>query len=242
MKGVTVWFTGLPCSGKTTLAQKLSAELKTRGILCEELDGDVTRKYLSKGLGFSKEDRDENIRRVGFVCSLLTKHGAVTTAAFVSPYRSIRAEIRGMIGNFVEVYVKCALEKCIERDVKGMYKKAIAGEIKNFTGISDPFEEPENPELVIESDRESVDESLKKVMDKLEELGYLKPSGREIAIPDYLRQDLIKILAGQNFPDLPTFVVHILSNYAAQNSATGGLSQTDEDAVREKLKKLGYIS
>lgn len=242
MKGVTVWFTGLPCSGKTTLAQKLSAELKTRGILCEELDGDVTRKYLSKGLGFSKEDRDENIRRVGFVCSLLTKHGAVTTAAFVSPYRSIRAEIRGMIGNFVEVYVKCALEKCIERDVKGMYKKAIAGEIKNFTGISDPFEEPENPELVIESDRESVDESLKKVMDKLEDLGYLKPSGREIAIPDYLRQDLIKILAGQSFPDLSTFVVHILSSYAAQNSAAGGLSQADEDAVREKLKKLGYIS
>jgi len=242
MKGVTVWFTGLPCSGKTTLAQKLSAELKTRGILCEELDGDVTRKYLSKGLGFSKEDRDENIRRVGFVCSLLTKHGAVTTAAFVSPYRSIRAEIRGMIGNFVEVYVKCALEKCIERDVKGMYKKAIAGEIKNFTGISDPFEEPEKPELVIDSDKESVDESLKKVLDKLEDLGYLKPVGREIAIPDYLRQDLIKILANQNFPDLPTFVIHILSSYAAQNSAAGSMSQADEDAVREKLKKLGYIS
>ncbi len=242
MKGVTVWFTGLPCSGKTTLAQKLSAELKKRGILCEDLDGDVTRKYLSKGLGFSKEDRDENIRRVGFVCSLLTKHGAVTTAAFVSPYRSIRAEIRGMIGNFVEVFVKCSLEKCIERDVKGMYKKAIAGEIKNFTGISDPFEEPEKPELVVESDKESVDESLKKVLDKLEELGYLKPAGRDIAIPDYLRQDLIKILAGQNFPDLPTFVIHILSSYAAQNSAAGDLSQADEDAVREKLKKLGYIS
>ena len=178
MKGVTVWFTGLPCSGKTTLALKLSAELKKRGILCEDLDGDITRKYLSKGLGFSKEDRDENIRRVGFVCSLLTKHGAVTTAAFVSPYRSIRAEIREMIGNFVEVYVKCSLDKCIERDVKGMYKKAIAGEIKNFTGISDPFEEPEKPELVIESDKESEDESLKKLLDKLEELGYLQP-GRQ---------------------------------------------------------------
>ncbi|HSQ35329.1 MAG TPA: adenylyl-sulfate kinase, partial [Candidatus Binatia bacterium] len=167
MKGVTIWFTGLPCSGKTTLALKLNAELMKRGFLPEELDGDITRKYLSKGLGFSKEDRDENIRRVGFVCSLLTKHGAVTTAAFVSPYRSIRAEIREMIGNFVEVYVKCSLEKCIERDVKGMYKKAIAGEIKNFTGISDPFEEPEKPELVIESDRESEDESLQKLLNKL---------------------------------------------------------------------------
>jgi adenylylsulfate kinase len=242
MKGVTVWFTGLPCSGKTTLALKLSAELKKRGILCEDLDGDVTRKYLSKGLGFSKEDRDENIRRVGFVCSLLTKHGAVTTAAFVSPYRSIRSEIRQMIGNFVEVYVKCSLDECIKRDVKGMYKKAIAGEIKNFTGISDPFEEPEKPELVIDSDKESEAESLKKVLDKLEELGYLKPAGKDIVIPDYLRQDLVKILGGQNFPDLPTFVIHILSSYAAQNSSAGDLPQSEEDAVRDKLKKLGYIS
>jgi adenylylsulfate kinase len=242
MKGVTVWFTGLPCSGKTTLALKLSAELKKRGIQCEDLDGDITRKYLSKGLGFSKEDRDENIRRVGFVCSLLTKHGAVTTAAFVSPYRSIRAEIREMIGDFVEVYVKCSLEKCIERDVKGMYKKAIAGEIKNFTGISDPFEEPEKPELVIESDKESEDESLQKLLVKLEELGYLKPAGKDVVIPDYLRQDLIKILGSQNFPDLPTFVIHILSSYAAQNSGQGELPKAEEDAVREKLKKLGYIS
>ena len=242
MKGVTVWFTGLPCSGKTTLALKLSAELKKRGILCEDLDGDVTRKYLSKGLGFSKEDRDENIRRVGFVCSLLTKHGAVTTAAFVSPYRSIRDEIRQMIGNFVEVYVKCSLDECIKRDVKGMYKKAIAGEIKNFTGVSDPFEEPLKPELVIDSDKESEDESLKNVLNKLEELGYLQPAGKDIVIPDYLRQDLVKILANQNFPDLPTFIIQILSQYASQNSAVGDLSQSEEDAVREKLKKLGYIS
>lgn len=242
MKGVTVWFTGLPCSGKTTLALKLSAELKKRGILAEDLDGDITRKYLSKGLGFSKEDRDENIRRVGFVCSLLTRHGAVTTAAFVSPYRSIRAEIRGMIGNFIEVYVKCSLEKCIERDVKGMYKKAIAGEIKNFTGISDPFEEPENPELIVETDKESVDESLRRLLQKMEELGYLPAAGKDIFIPDYLRRDLIKNLANQKFPDLPTFVIHILSQYVAQNSGPGEISKTEEDAVREKLKKLGYIS
>jgi adenylylsulfate kinase len=242
MKGVTVWFTGLPCSGKTTLALKLSAELKKRGIVSENLDGDITRKYLSKGLGFSKDDRDENIRRVGFVCSLLTKHGAVTTAAFVSPYRSIRAEIRQMVGNFVEVYVKCSLEKCMERDVKGMYKKAIAGEIKNFTGISDPFEEPEKPELVVETDKESEAESLQKILDKLDKAGYLLPAGKDILIPDYLRQDLIKILANQNFPDLPTFIVHILSQFVADNSHGGEISQTEEDAVREKLKKLGYIS
>lgn len=243
MKGVTVWFTGLPCSGKTTLALKLSAELKKRGILAEDLDGDVTRKYLSKGLGFSKEDRDENIRRVGFVCSLLTRHGAVVTAAFVSPYRAIRDEIRSMIGNFVEVYVKCSLDECIRRDVKGMYKKALAGEIKNFTGVSDPFEEPLRPELVIDSDRESEEESLAKILAKLEELGYLKPAAGEIALPDYLRQDLARLLAaGQPFPDLPTFILHILSTYVSQNSPAGEISPTEEDAVREKLKKLGYIS
>ena len=242
MKGVTVWFTGLPCSGKTTLALKLSAELKKRGINCEDLDGDITRKYLSKGLGFSKEDRDENIRRVGFVCSMLTKHGSVVTAAFVSPYRSIRDENRKLIGNFVEVYVKCSLEKCMERDVKGMYKKAIAGEIKNFTGVSDPFEEPEKPELIVETDKENEAESLKKIIDKLEEFGYLRPAGKDIFIPDYLRQDLIKNLANQNFPDLSTFVIHILGQYVAQNSGPGEISKAEEDAVREKLKKLGYIS
>jgi hypothetical protein len=166
----------------------------------------------------------------------------VVTAAFVSPYRSIRDENRQLIGNFVEVYVKCSVEKCMERDVKGMYKKAIAGEIKNFTGVSDPFEEPERPELVVETDKESEAESLQKIIAKLEELGYLRPGGKDILIPDYLRQDLVKNLANQNFPDLPTFVIHILSNYVAQNGVQGELPKDEEDAVREKLKKLGYIS
>jgi adenylylsulfate kinase len=242
MKGVTIWFTGLPCSGKTTLALKLNAELKKRGYHPEELDGDITRKYLSKGLGFSKEDRDENIRRVGFVCSLLTRHGAVTTAAFVSPYRSIRAEIRALIGDFIEVYVKCSLDKCIERDVKGMYKKAIAGEIKNFTGISDPFEEPEKPELIVETDKESEEESLQKILQKMEELGYLQPAANDVFIPEYLRKDLLQNLTKQNFPDLSTFVIHILSQYVAQNSGGSEISQAEEDAAKDKLKKLGYLS
>jgi adenylylsulfate kinase len=176
MKGVTVWFTGLPCSGKTTLALKLNAELKKRGFNPEELDGDITRKYLSKGLGFSKEDRDENIRRVGFVCSLLTKHGAVTTAAFVSPYRSIRAEIRAMIGDFIEVYVRCSLDKCIERDVKGMYKKALAGEIPNFTGVSDPYEEPLNPEITVHTHLETAEQSAARIVTYLEEHEFIPAS------------------------------------------------------------------
>jgi len=242
MKGVTVWFTGLPCSGKTTLALKLIAELKKRGYDPEELDGDITRKYLSKGLGFSKEDRDENIRRVGFVCSLLTRHGAITTAAFVSPYRNIRAEIRAMIGNFIEIYVKCPLEKCIERDVKGMYKKAIAGEIKNFTGISDPFEEPDKPELTLETEKQSEEECLQKILQKMEALGYLQPSTDEVFIPEYLRKDLLKNSARHNFPDLSTFAIHILSQYIAQNSGGSEISQAEEDAAKEKLKKLGYLS
>jgi len=242
MKGVTVWFTGLPCSGKTTLALKLNAELKKRGYQPEELDGDITRKYLSKGLGFSKEDRDENIRRVGFVCSLLTRHGAVTTAAFVSPYRSIRAEIRAMIGNFIEIYVKCGLDQCILRDVKGMYKKAIAGEIKNFTGISDPFEEPENPELILETDKQSEEECLQKILQKMEAMGYLQPAANEVRIPEYLRKDLLAHSARENFPDLPTFVIHALGQYVAQHGDGGALSQAEEDAAKEKLKRLGYLS
>jgi len=172
-KACTIWFTGLPCSGKSTIANRVAEILKNKGYRVEQLDGDVTRKYLSKGLGFTKEDRDENIRRVGFVAKLLTRNGVFVTAAFVSPYREIRDEIRKEIGNFVEVYVKCPVEVCIERDVKGMYKKALKGEIKNFTGIDDPYEEPLNPEVIVETDKETVEESVGKVMRKLAELGYI---------------------------------------------------------------------
>ena len=172
-KTCTIWFTGLPCSGKSTIANRVAEILKNKGYKVEQLDGDVTRKYLSKGLGFTKEDRDENIRRVGFVAKLLTRNGVFVTAAFVSPYREIRDEIRKEIGNFVEVYVKCPVEVCIERDVKGMYKRALKGEIKNFTGIDDPYEEPLNPEVIVETDKETVDESVDKVMRKLAELGYI---------------------------------------------------------------------
>ncbi|MCD6131005.1 MAG: adenylyl-sulfate kinase [Candidatus Hydrothermae bacterium] len=172
-KACTIWFTGLPCSGKSTIANRVAEILRNKGYKVEQLDGDVTRKYLSKGLGFTKEDRDENIRRVGFVAKLLTRNGVFVTAAFVSPYREIRDEIRKEIGNFVEVYVKCPVEVCIERDVKGMYKKALKGEIKNFTGIDDPYEEPLNPEVIVETDKETVEESVGKVMRKLAELGYI---------------------------------------------------------------------
>ncbi len=174
--GFTIWFTGLSGSGKTTLAHLLHEQLKERGITnVEILDGDVVRTNLSKGLGFSKEDRDTNIRRIGFVCHLLTRNGVPNIAAAISPYRAIRDENRAKIGNFVEVYVKCPVETCAERDVKGLYKKAFAGEIKEFTGVSDPYEEPLKPEVLVETHKESPAESVTKIINTLEVLGYITP-------------------------------------------------------------------
>ncbi len=175
-RGFTVWFTGLSCSGKTTVSQRVAEELRKRGHKVEILDGDVVRTNLSKGLGFSKEDRDINIKRIGFVCKLLSRNGVVAIGAAISPYREVRDYNRREIGDFVEVYCKCPLEVCIERDVKGLYKKALAGEISNYTGVSDPYEEPLDPEVVLETDKEEERESVAKVMRKLEELRYVQPA------------------------------------------------------------------
>lgn len=173
MSGYTVWFTGLSGSGKTTLAKMLEKELENRGFHVEVLDGDEIRLRLSKGLGFSKEDRDENIRRISYVAKIITRCGCVAITCAISPYREIRDEARQEIGRFVEVYVKCDLEECIRRDVKGLYKKAINGEIKNFTGVSDPYEEPSNPEIIVETHEETREESINKIISGLTELGYL---------------------------------------------------------------------
>ena len=176
-KGFTIWFTGLSGSGKTTLSKRLESELRRRGILkIELLDGDVIRTHLSKGLGFSKEDRDANIKRIGFVCKLLSRNGVVAIAAAISPYREIRDVNRKEIGYFVEVYCKCPLEVCIRRDVKGLYRKALAGEIRNYTGVDDPYEEPLKPEVTLETDRETPEQSVMKIIQKLEVLGYLPPA------------------------------------------------------------------
>ena len=172
-KGVTVWFTGLPCSGKTTIADKLAQILRERGKKVERLDGDIVRKGLTSDLGFSKEDRDKNIERVTFVAKLLTRNGVIVLATFVSPYIERRRQTREEIGEYVEVYVKASVDECIKRDVKGMYKKALAGEIRNFTGVDDPYEAPPNPEVLVDTDNESEDESVEKVLDYLEKNGYL---------------------------------------------------------------------
>jgi adenylyl-sulfate kinase len=172
-QGFTVWLTGLSGAGKSTIAGKLEQELIARGRKVEILDGDVVRTHLSKGLGFSKEDRDTNILRIAFVCSLLTRHGAAVISAAISPYAETRAQARAQIGEFVEVYVQCPIEELTRRDVKGLYEKALRGELPNFTGVSDPYEAPVNPEVVVNTDSESVDESVAKILAVLEQRGYV---------------------------------------------------------------------
>ena len=171
-RGVTIWLTGLSGAGKSTIAEHLEQHFRGVGRKVEVLDGDVVRTNLSKGLGFSKEDRDTNIRRIGFVSKLLTRNGVTTLSAAISPYRDVRDEVRNEIGDFVEVYVYCPLEDLTKRDVKGLYAKALSGEIANFTGVSDPYEEPLNPEVTVSTHLETVEESVGKILDKLEELGY----------------------------------------------------------------------
>lgn len=163
-QGLTVWFTGLSGAGKSTLAEAVAARLRADGARVEILDGDVVRQSLCAGLGFSKEDRDTNIRRVGFVAELLTRNGVIVLVAAISPYRAVREEVRAKIGSFVEVYVQCPLDELVRRDVKGLYRRALAGEIGNFTGVSDPYEAPENPDVLVNSDIEGVDESVAAVL------------------------------------------------------------------------------
>jgi adenylyl-sulfate kinase len=174
-KGFTVWFTGLSGAGKTALALKLEDVLKQRGHKVERLDGDIVRQGLTRDLGFSKEDRDKNIERVTFVAKLLTRNGVAVLCSFISPYRAVRNKSREEIGNFVEVYCYASLEALVARDVKGLYKKALAGEIPNFTGVSDPYEAPEDAEVVIDSGTETIEESLAKIVEKLEALDYVAP-------------------------------------------------------------------
>ena len=169
--GFTLWFTGLSGSGKSTLSELMFARLKEAGRKVELLDGDEVRTHLSKGLGFSKEDRDTNIRRIGFVCQLLSRNGVIAISAAISPYRAVREELRGKMENFVEVYVECPIEVLAARDVKGLYKRALAGEIANFTGVSDPYEPPVAPEVRVNSSTETVEQSLEKIWSTLEVLG-----------------------------------------------------------------------
>lgn len=172
-KGFTLWFTGLSGAGKTTIAKLVAQQLRDRGNKVERLDGDIVRQSLTRDLGFSKEDRNRNIERVTFVAKLLTRNGVAVLCSFISPYRERRAKSRQEIGEFIEVFVECPVEVCAQRDVKGLYKKAFAGEIQNFTGVSDPYEDPEDPEIVCHTADETVEESAATIIAYLEDHGYV---------------------------------------------------------------------
>lgn len=181
-KGITLWFTGLSQSGKTTTAQLVGEKLRARGVdRLENLDGDIMRLGLSKGLGFSKEDRDENIRRFYLVAQLLTRNNVIAIVAAISPYREARDTARAVIGDFAEIHVKAPLQVCADRDTKGLYAKAMSGELKEFTGVSDPYEEPLNPELVLDTEHCTPEQNADRVLEWMEANGYLEPVAAEAA-------------------------------------------------------------
>jgi|GEM_PF-74176 adenylyl-sulfate kinase len=218
--GFTLWFTGLSGAGKTTIGELVNAELKARGRNVEMLDGDIVRTNLSKGLGFSREDRDTNIYRIGFVCNLLTRNGAIAIATAISPYREVRDNVRAQIGNFVEVYVATPVEECIRRDVKGLYKQAIAGEIKEFTGISDPYEPPLAPEITINTTEQTPQESAAQIITWLETHGYLAPAAKAETKP-------AEPANAEVTPAAP--------------AAPAVYSAEEEELVSARLEALGYL-
>ncbi|NCA93879.1 MAG: adenylyl-sulfate kinase [Sphingobacteriia bacterium] len=167
-KGLVIWLTGLPCSGKTTLSKEIEKYFINNNLSIQRLDGDVVRGTISNDLGFSKEDREKNIERMSYIAQMLSDNGVNVVLAFVSPYQKMRDFCRSLCEKYIEVHIKCSVEKCKERDVKGMYKKAISGEIKDFTGVQDPFEIPESPEITVNTENESIDESMKKIIDYIE--------------------------------------------------------------------------
>ena len=242
--GFTVWFTGLPSAGKSTLARLLEEALRRRGWGVEVLDGDEVRQRLSRGLGYSKADRDENIRRIAYVARLITRCGGVALACAISPYRELREEARREIGRFVEVYVKCPLDVCIARDVKGLYAKALKGELPAFTGVSDPYEEPLSPEVTVETDQETPAESVAKILRRLFELEYSAAGQgdgfRTVALPRYLLNALEDQLPGTPFRDVAGYVTHLLTR-AIEPEEEFSLPPQEVEGVLQRLRHLGYL-
>ena len=244
-KGVTVWFTGLSGSGKTTVATRVHELLRARDIPSERLDGDVVRQSLTRDLGFSKEDRDKNIERVTFVARMLTRNGVIVLSAFISPYRKTRDYSRHEIGEFLEVYVRTPMEVLLERDVKGLYRKAMAGEIPNFTGVNDPYEEPVDPDLVLDTADEDVEASVARVMELLEARGYIARDGRREGtgeVADRMASSSTEAIPGPSRPHGGTLVSRELTgsarDEARERAATLPLVRLDERELAD-LEMLG---
>ncbi len=241
-EGFGIWFTGLPSAGKSTLSKLLSDELKGRQMRVEVLDGDEVRQNLARGLGFSKADRDENIRRIAFVAHLLARNGVVAITAAISPYRALRDDARQTIGRFVEVFVKCPVEVCMQRDVKGLYRRALAGELSNFTGVSDPYEEPIAPEVVVETHREAPEAGVKRILSKLEELDYLsRPAGLcYVPIPRYLAQEVETRRGRNGLAALSEYLAELV-HHDLKRGAPAALPAEERVRVEERLRVLGYL-
>lgn len=239
-EGFVVWFTGLPSSGKSTLARALQAELRRRGWRVELLDGDEVRQNLTRELGFSRADRDENIRRITYVAHLLARHGVVAITAAISPYRALRDAARQTIGRFVEVYTKCPLEVCIEREVKGLYRRALAGELENFTGVSDPYEEPLAPEVVVETHGESPATCLRQILTRLEGLSYLGVSAGVVyvPIPRYLAQRVEGHWRCHGNKELSRYLAELIAR-DLRNAAAEELPEGERRHIETCLHALG---
>lgn len=216
-RGFTLWFTGLSGAGKSTLARQVESELRARGHRVELLDGDVVRTHLSKGLGFSREDRDTNILRIGFVCGLLSRNGVIAISAAISPYRDVRDHVRAEIGDFVEVYVDTPLEECIRRDVKGLYRQALDGQILAFTGVSDPYEPPLAPEITVHTTGQSVADSVAHILAWLETRGYVEPAPVQVSASGYAQTEV------------------------QTEVQTDAYSAEEEAEVSARLEALGYL-
>ncbi|RLF98985.1 MAG: adenylyl-sulfate kinase [Thaumarchaeota archaeon] len=254
-KGFVVWFTGLPGSGKTTVAKAVEEKLSNIGFKTELLDGDWVRKTINPDAGFTRDERRRHLIRVAWIARLLARNGVAVLCSFVSPYKDVRAEIRKIVEEdapFIEVYTKCSLQECIRRDPKGLYKKALSGEIKNFTGLDDPYEEPENPELVIDTEHDRVEENVNKVLEKLKEANLIrvksndtKMSGEDkVAI--HLSRELYEkaekfVKESGGFSDVNELIEFLLNEVLTEEGSEYKLSKEEEEEVKKRLRSLGYI-